>query len=206
MLAHSKSTDSRSISSSSSSDKDSMNTTGSALSIEAMMQLLHQIIWGGYRQGLDALLFEPPIPTITIRTRKSTSTTISTTSITPRQQIQKKNKKKNMDIASDLKAGPTTKQTISISTTAPAVVTATNTNTDDDGAGASSSGTHMGLTPGQSEEAEDECWGIVRVIPTAEEHISCRTENCCKNTAMSWASNLNPDNHWHLCEGCQVNK
>ena len=53
-----------------------------------------------------------------------------------------------MDVASDLKAGPTTKQTVSISTTAPAAVTATNTNTDDDGAGATSSGAHVGLTPG----------------------------------------------------------
>ena len=30
----------------------------------AMMQKLCQIIRVGYRQGLDALLFEPPIPTI----------------------------------------------------------------------------------------------------------------------------------------------
>ena len=86
----------------------------------------------------------------------------------------------------------------------PAAVAATNT--DNNGAGASSSGEHVGLTLGQSEEAKDECWDIVCVIPTEEEHIPCRTENCCKNAAMSWASNLNPDDHWHLCEGCQVNK
>ena len=60
----------------------------------------------------------------------------------------------------------------------------------------------MGLTPGQSEEAEDKCWDIVRVIPTAEEHIPCHTEHCFNTAAVSWASNLN--HILNFCEGCQV--
>ena len=144
-----------------------------------------------------------------------------------------------MDVASDLKASPTTKQKVSISTTAPATntdndgagasaspsgahvgltpgpledaedkcpATVATTNTDNNGAGTSSSGEPVGLTPGQSEEAKDKCWDIVHVIHTAEEHIPCCTKDYCKNAAVSWESNLNPGNHWHLCEGCQVNK
>ena len=59
----------------------------------AMMQKLCQMIRVGYRQGLDALSFKPPIQTITIRTKKSTNTTTST-STTPRQQTQKKRRRR----------------------------------------------------------------------------------------------------------------
>ena len=42
-------------------------------------------------------------------------------------------------------------------------------------------------------QADDKIWDIVRVIPTAEEQITCRIKQCSKDAAVSWASNLNPD-------------
>ena len=49
----------------------------------------------------------------------------------------------------------------------------------------------------------EEKWDIVRVIPTAEEQIPCRnSKTCSKNTEVSWASNLNPEDSWDLCEDC----
>ena len=49
--------------------------------------------------------------------------------------------------------------------------------------------------------------GIVRVIPTAEEQIPCHnSKKCSKNAAVSWASKLNPEDNWDLCENCQVSE
>ena len=53
---------------------------------------------------------------------------------------------------------------------------------------------------------KDKIWDIVQVIPTAEEQISCHIKECSKDAAVSWASNLNPEDIWDLCEGCQVIK
>ena len=53
----------------------------------------------------------------------------------------------------------------------------------------------------------EETCGIVRVIPTAEEQISCHnSKKCSKNAAVSWASKLNPEDNWDLCENCQVSE
>ena len=49
-----------------------------------------------------------------------------------------------------------------------------------------------------------EKWAIVRVIPISEEQIPCCSKKCSKNMAVSWASNLNPEDNWDLCEDCQV--
>ena len=38
---------------------------------------------------------------------------------------------------------------------------------------------------------------------TTEEQTPCHTKNCCKNLAVSWAFNLNPEDTWNLCENCQ---
>ena len=46
----------------------------------------------------------------------------------------------------------------------------------------------------EESQAEDKIWEIVRVgIPIAEEEISCHL--CSKNMAVSWASNLNPEDN-----------
>ena len=53
-----------------------------------------------------------------------------------------------------------------------------------------------------------EKYGILRVIPIAEEQILyCNSKKCSnKNAAVSWASNLNPGDNWDLCEDCQADK
>eukprot|EP00529_Nitzschia_sp_RCC80_P008035 CAMPEP_0113513062 /NCGR_PEP_ID=MMETSP0014_2-20120614/39658_1 /TAXON_ID=2857 /ORGANISM="Nitzschia sp." /LENGTH=1242 /DNA_ID=CAMNT_0000409433 /DNA_START=167 /DNA_END=3895 /DNA_ORIENTATION=+ /assembly_acc=CAM_ASM_000159 len=53
------------------------------------------------------------------------------------------------------------------------------------------------------EEAEEE-WDVVRVIPTDEENITCRTEDCCEQAVVVWASSLDPADEWPVCEDCQL--
>ena len=58
------------------------------------------------------------------------------------------------------------------------------------------------IPPKKKQKANDKIWDIVREIPAAEEQIPCR--KCFKDTVVSWASNLNPEDNWDLCEGCKV--
>jgi hypothetical protein len=50
---------------------------------------------------------------------------------------------------------------------------------------------------------EEEVWDLVRVIPKKEKVI-CRTEGCKEQAVATWASNLEPDEKWNLCEDCQL--
>eukprot|EP00536_Pseudo-nitzschia_multiseries_P009824 jgi/Psemu1/325786/estExt_fgenesh1_pg.C_2860001 len=65
-------------------------------------------------------------------------------------------------------------------------------------------------TDNSNEDEEDdngevsEVWDIIRVIPTAEEKIECRYENCSKQAVATWASDKAPDDKWPLCEECQL--
>ncbi|VEU34315.1 unnamed protein product [Pseudo-nitzschia multistriata] len=74
----------------------------------------------------------------------------------------------------------------------------------------SDSGTPPSNDYGRSNNDEDqdeetsEVWDIIRVIPTAEEKIVCRYENCTNQAVATWASNLAPDDKWSLCEKCQL--
>ena len=56
----------------------------------------------------------------------------------------------------------------------------------------------------EDEDEVSEVWDIIRVIPTAEEKIECRYENCSKKAVAVWASDKAPDNKWSLCEKCQL--
>ena len=71
-------------------------------------------------------------------------------------------------------------------------------------------GALAGLTTALEEQEivndDDGRWGIVRVIPTAEQQIPCHGKNCSKNAAVSWASNKNSNQYMDLCEDCQVNE
>lgn len=49
----------------------------------------------------------------------------------------------------------------------------------------------------------DEIWDIVHVIPTDGDQITCRNKNCSQNAVVSWASNLDPEDTWDICEDCQ---
>ena len=53
------------------------------------------------------------------------------------------------------------------------------------------------------EKETDEIWDIVHVIPTDGDQITCRNNNCSQNAVVSWASNLNPEDTWDICEDCQ---
>ena len=52
----------------------------------------------------------------------------------------------------------------------------------------------------------DNKWTFKRVILTAEKQIRWHSKNCCNNAEVSWASKLNPEENWDICEECQVNK
>ena len=67
----------------------------------------------------------------------------------------------------------------------------------------------MGLTTALEEvevNNDDKIWAITRVICTAEEQIPCCIKKCSTNVVVSWASDLNPNNNWDLCEDCQVDE
>ena len=92
----------------------------------------------------------------------------------------------------DAAAGAPTKKTAPKEKAATASVAAANTGDDGDD----------GSTAIKANNVE-EIWDIVRVILTAQEQIPC--QECSKDTVVSWASNLNPEDNWDLCcEGCQV--
>lgn len=59
---------------------------------------------------------------------------------------------------------------------------------------------------GEEKEADDEegIWDVVRVIPTAEERIVCRHENCKVQAVAVWASSDDLHDEWPLCEECQL--
>ena len=54
------------------------------------------------------------------------------------------------------------------------------------------------------DDGDDDYSTYVHVIPTAEEKLSCHTEKCDKDAAVSWASNSNTNRIRNFCEGCQV--
>ena len=47
-------------------------------------------------------------------------------------------------------------------------------------------------------------WKIIREVSPQEEPIRCRIKECHKDARVSWASNVDPEHLWNLCEGCQV--
>eukprot|EP00980_Cylindrotheca_fusiformis_P023372 scaffold10429_cov126-Cylindrotheca_fusiformis.AAC.3 len=49
---------------------------------------------------------------------------------------------------------------------------------------------------------EEELWDLIRVVPKQEDCV-CRTEGCQNQAVATWASNLEPDDKWDLCEPCQ---
>ena len=57
-----------------------------------------------------------------------------------------------------------------------------------------------------TDDGDDDYSTYVRVIPTAEEKIPCRIKECSKNAAVSWASNLHPEDNWDVCVGCHVDE
>ena len=59
-------------------------------------------------------------------------------------------------------------------------------------------------TSDKDDEEASEVWDIIRVIPTAEEKIKCRYENCTEQAVATWASDKNPEDKWPLCEKCQL--
>ena len=54
------------------------------------------------------------------------------------------------------------------------------------------------------ESEQEEVWDIIRVIPTTEEKVKCRYPHCSEQAVATWASNLNPEDKWPLCEKCQL--
>lgn len=56
----------------------------------------------------------------------------------------------------------------------------------------------------EGEEEGNEIWDIVRVIPTDEEQVECRNEECTDQAVATWASNKDPEDKWDLCEKCQI--
>ena len=52
-------------------------------------------------------------------------------------------------------------------------------------------------------EQPEEVWDLERVIPKGE-GIICRTEGCKDLAVATWCSNLESDDKWPLCEGCQL--
>ena len=60
--------------------------------------------------------------------------------------------------------------------------------------------------PTTSASVDDDYLTFIRVIPTAQEHIPCQTEDCSKDTAVSWASNTNRNHTRNFYELCQVIK
>jgi hypothetical protein len=53
------------------------------------------------------------------------------------------------------------------------------------------------------DDAEEE-WDVVRVIPTDEEKVACRSDDCCEQAVVIWASSLNLSDEWPMCEDCQL--
>jgi hypothetical protein len=53
------------------------------------------------------------------------------------------------------------------------------------------------------EEEKDELWDLVRVVPKSKS-CKCRTETCSAQAVATWASNLEPEDKWDLCEECQL--
>lgn len=54
----------------------------------------------------------------------------------------------------------------------------------------------------QPPESEEEVWDLIRVLPKQED-CACRTNECQGRAVATWASNLEPDDKWDLCEQCQ---
>lgn len=52
----------------------------------------------------------------------------------------------------------------------------------------------------------EEEWDVVRVIPTAEEKVVCRSEDCYEQAVVIWASSLDPSSEWPVCEDCQLSE
>ena len=53
-----------------------------------------------------------------------------------------------------------------------------------------------------SQQAE-EVWDLVHVIPKHEVR-SCRVDGCKHPAVATWASNLEPEDQWDMCEECQL--
>ena len=53
------------------------------------------------------------------------------------------------------------------------------------------------------EEEEDEVWDVVRVVPRSQP-CECRTEGCSAQAVATWATNLEPEDKWDICEACQL--
>jgi hypothetical protein len=52
-------------------------------------------------------------------------------------------------------------------------------------------------------EEEDEVWDVVRVVPK-NKSCECRTEGCSAQAVATWATNLEPEDKWDMCEECQL--
>jgi hypothetical protein len=53
------------------------------------------------------------------------------------------------------------------------------------------------------EEEEDEVWDVVCVVPK-NKSCECRTEGCSGQAVATWATNLEPEDKWNMCEKCQL--
>ncbi len=62
----------------------------------------------------------------------------------------------------------------------------------------------QGRSPSGEENEDNEVWDIVRVIPTAEEKLVCRSEHCSEKAVAIWATDRDPQDKWPLCEKCQL--
>lgn len=58
------------------------------------------------------------------------------------------------------------------------------------------------LVAGGGDEEREEIWDIVHVIGK-DETIRCMARDCKAAAVATWATNLDPDIKWHVCEPCQ---
>lgn len=52
-------------------------------------------------------------------------------------------------------------------------------------------------------QPQEEIWDVVRVIEKNEECV-CGTDGCEEPAVATWACNLDPEDKWDTCEGCQL--
>ena len=69
--------------------------------------------------------------------------------------------------------------------------------TNYDGAGASPQ--LVVGNPLEEVQAVELIWDIVRAIPTDEDQITCWSKKGSQTAVVSWASNTNPEDIWHVC-------
>jgi hypothetical protein len=55
-----------------------------------------------------------------------------------------------------------------------------------------------------SADSNDEVWDIIKKIASPCDSIQCRMDDCPRSAVAIWASSLNPDDTWPICEECQA--